>query len=122
MDFREFVRTVAARTALSRQEAAGLSRATLETLTHQLSPREAADLAFALPDELADSVRRGSTASERIGFVKLVRKVSARTGISEAEADQGVRVVLATLREAVGERQFSKAMSHLRREFSQAIA
>jgi uncharacterized protein (DUF2267 family) len=122
MDFREFVRTVATRTDLSRQEAAGLSYATLETLAHQLSARDALDLTLALPEELADSVRRGSRICERISFTQLVRKVSARTGISEAEADKGVRVVLSTFREAVGEEEFNKAMSHLRREFSQAIA
>lgn len=37
MDEQEFVRTVAERTGLSKQEAADLTWATLETLAHRLS-------------------------------------------------------------------------------------
>ncbi|MFJ5219303.1 DUF2267 domain-containing protein [Streptomyces sp. NPDC088354] len=49
------------RTGLSRQEAADLTWATLETLAHGLSPGEARDLNTELPEGLAEAVRTGTT-------------------------------------------------------------
>jgi uncharacterized protein (DUF2267 family) len=121
MDFREFVQAVATRTNLSREEAADLSRATLEFLAHMLSSGQARDLAHELPDELKEPVRRGAEARERLDFQEAVRRVHGRTGLSESESDRGIRAVLTTLREAVSEPEFNNAMSQIGHEFLQVI-
>ncbi|MFF1705027.1 DUF2267 domain-containing protein [Streptomyces sp. NPDC058252] len=112
MDEKEFLRTVAERTGLSRQEAADLTWATLETLTHRLSPGEAKDLITELPEGLAEAVRRGTKDHiERFGLHDSVRRVAERTMLKEEEADRGVRTVLAVLREAISEKEFNDLMS-----------
>ncbi|MFE0356088.1 DUF2267 domain-containing protein [Streptomyces nigra] len=122
MDEREFVRTVAERTGLGREEAADLARATLETLAHRLSPGEARDLVTELPEGLADAVRRGTTDRiERFGHTDSVQRVAQRTMLKEEEADRGVRTVLAVLREAISEKEFTDLMSQLGTDFSQAV-
>ncbi|MFF3636870.1 DUF2267 domain-containing protein [Streptomyces sp. NPDC002250] len=122
MDEQDFVRTVAERTGLSRQEAADLTRATLETLAHRLSAGEARDLITELPEGLAEAVRRGATDRiERFGHQDGVRRVAERTMLKEEEADRGVRTVLAVLREAISEKEFNDLMSQLGTDFSQAI-
>ncbi|MGW5329348.1 DUF2267 domain-containing protein [Streptomyces sp. NPDC004014] len=122
MDEQEFVRIVAERTGLSRQEAADLTRATLETLAHRLSAGEARDLITELPEGLADAVRRGTTDRvERFGHPESVQRVAERTMLKEEEADRGVRTVLAVLREAISEKEFDDLMSQLGKDFSQAL-
>ncbi|MEU8983424.1 DUF2267 domain-containing protein [Streptomyces sp. NPDC048309] len=122
MDEKEFLRTVAERTGLSRQEAADLTWATLETLAHRLSPGEARDLITELPEGLAEAVRRGTKDHiERFGHHDSVRRVAERTMLKEEEADRGVRTVLAVLREAISEKEFNDLMSQLGTDFSQAL-
>ncbi|MEU8716127.1 MULTISPECIES: DUF2267 domain-containing protein [unclassified Streptomyces] len=122
MDEQEFVRTVARRTGLGRQEAADVTRATLETLAHRLSPGEARDLVAELPEGLAEAVRRGTTdRTERFGHDDGVRRVAERTMLKVEEADRGVRTVLAVLREAISEKEFNDLMSQLGTDFSRAL-
>ncbi|WP_458248417.1 DUF2267 domain-containing protein [Streptomyces sp. MAI_2237] len=122
MDEQAFIRTVAERTGLSRQEAADLTRATLETLAHRLSSGEARHLITELPQGLAEAVRQGATDRiERFGHADTVRRVAERTMLKEEEADRGVRYVLAVLREAVSEKEFNDLMSQLGTDFSQAV-
>ncbi|MFD4569866.1 DUF2267 domain-containing protein [Streptomyces sp. NPDC058467] len=122
IDEKQFVRTVAERTALSRQEAADLTWATLETLTHRMSPGEGRDLITELPEGLAEAVRRGTTdLIERFGHHDSVRRVAERTMLKEEEADRGVRTVLAVLREAISEKEFNDLMSQLGTDFSQVL-
>ncbi|MGW3094404.1 DUF2267 domain-containing protein [Streptomyces sp. NPDC001102] len=122
MDERAFVRTVAERTGLSRQEAADLTRATLETLAHRLSSGEARDLMTELPEGLAEAVRRGTTDRiERFGHHDSVLRVAERTMLKEEEAERGVRTVLTVLREAISEKEFNDLMSQLGTDFSQVV-
>jgi uncharacterized protein (DUF2267 family) len=118
MDDREFFQAVADRTQLSRQEAADLTRATLETLAHRLSDGEARDLARELPEPLRESLDRGRGEMEHFDPDESVRRVRMRTGVSEEEAGRGVRAVLGTLREAVSQQEFDNAMSQLGSEFA----
>ncbi|MGW5441810.1 DUF2267 domain-containing protein [Streptomyces asiaticus] len=118
MDDREFFQTVADRSRLSRQEAADVTRATLETLAARLSAGEARDLAQELPGQLRESLRRGPEEMEVFDPEESVRRVHERTGLSEPEADRGVRAVLATLREAVSAEEYGHAMSQLGSEFA----
>lgn len=118
MDDREFFQTVADRTHLSRQEAADVTRATLETLAARLSAGEARELAEELPGHLRESLRRGPGEMEIFDPEESVRRVHMRTGLSEPEADRGVRAVLATLREAVSAEEYGHAMSQMGGEFA----
>ncbi|MEV6129915.1 DUF2267 domain-containing protein [Streptomyces violaceusniger] len=118
MDDREFFRTVADRTQLSRQEAADVTRATLETVAARLSAGEARDLALELPEHLREYLQRGEGDIEIFDPDESIRRVHERTGLSEPEADRGVRAVLATLREAVSAEEYDHAMSQLGSEFA----
>ncbi|KAB1990664.1 MULTISPECIES: DUF2267 domain-containing protein [Streptomyces] len=122
MEEREFVRAVSERTGLSRQESADLTRATLETLAHRLSGGEDRALALKLPEGLAESVRRGATSAiEVFGYDEAVRRVAERNVLKKEEADSGVRAVLVTLREAVGEKEFGNAMAQLGTDFARPV-
>ncbi|MEU6098307.1 DUF2267 domain-containing protein [Streptomyces sp. NPDC047079] len=123
MEEKDFIRAVSERTGLTRQEAADLTRATLETLAHRLSSGEARDLITELPEGLAESVRRGATERiEHIDFEETVRRVAERNMLKQEEADRGVRAVLAELREAVSDKEFGDLMSQLGADFAQAAA
>jgi uncharacterized protein (DUF2267 family) len=122
MDEKEFIRTVSERTGLTRQEAADLTRATLETLTHRLSTVDARDLEAELPEGLAESVHRGTTARiEHFGWEDTVLRVAERNMLKEDEVDRGIRAVLVVLREAVAEKEFTHLMSQLGAEFSRTL-
>ena len=56
MEAKEFTPTVAERSALSREEAADLTRATLGTLADRLSAGEGCHLARQLPEPLNESL------------------------------------------------------------------
>ncbi|WP_344978330.1 DUF2267 domain-containing protein [Streptosporangium fragile] len=112
------MRAVAERSALSREEAADLVRATLDTLGSRLSAREAKNLAARLPESLRDSLHI-QEKGEHFGLHDFVRKVSKRTGLTMREATAGVRAVLTTLREAVDDEAFAHAMSQLPGEFQE---
>lgn len=113
MDEREFFQAVADRARLSRQEAADLTRATLETLALRLTDGEARDLARELPEPLREALLRGQGEVRLFEPEESVHRVRGRTGLSGAEADRGVRAVLRTLREAISREEFDHAMSQL---------
>ena len=52
---------------------------------------------------------------------EFVRTVAERTMLKEEEADRGVRTVLAVLREAISEKEFTDLMSQLGTDFSRAV-
>lgn len=120
VDYREFVQAVEARAALSREESADVTRATLEALSRLLSEVASRDLALQVPEELRDPLRQGMDPHARRSLRDTVRNVSKRTGLSEAEADRGIRAALATLREAAGA-EYDKAMSQLGKEFTSVV-
>jgi uncharacterized protein (DUF2267 family) len=117
MDAREFYRDVADRTMLSREEAADLTHAALETLSMRVSAGEVRDLNRQLPEHLANSVRWNSKGPERFDLNQLIQRVSRRTGLNESETVAGVRAVLLTLSDAIDRKEFKDFMSHLPGEF-----
>jgi uncharacterized protein (DUF2267 family) len=118
---REFFRSVAQRAGLSREEAADLTRATLETLADRVSGGEARDLAAELPEPLAQPLRSGDEAAKRFDLEEFVRRVSERTGLTAAETTSGIRAVLVTLREVVGSDEFTQVMAQLSKDFRTLI-
>jgi uncharacterized protein (DUF2267 family) len=117
VETREFFRTVAERSALSREEAADLTRATLQALGERLSATEVHHLALQLPDELTDSFGTPKEAADNFGFDEFIRRVSEHTGLTVRDTTEGVRAVLTTLHESLGDEQFNHVTAQLPSEF-----
>jgi uncharacterized protein (DUF2267 family) len=113
VEAKELIRTVAERSALSREEAADLTRATLGTLAHRLSAGEARHLAMRLPEPLNDALGIRTAAAEKFGLDEFIRRVSDHTGLTVQETTDGVRAVLTTLHDALGDEQFDHVMAQL---------
>jgi uncharacterized protein (DUF2267 family) len=110
---KEFIQTVAERSALSREEAADLSRATLRTLADRLSGGEVRHLALQLPEPLNESLGTRTAAAEKFGLDEFIRRVSEHTGLTIRETTDGVRAVFTTLQEDLGDEQFDHVMAQL---------
>lgn len=110
---KEFFRTVAERSALSREEAADLTRATLGALGERLSATEARHLALRLPEPLGESLGASTGSAEKFGLEEFIRRVSEHTGLTVRETTDGVRAVLTTLHEVVGDEQFDHVLAQL---------
>ena len=118
MDERAFFRTVAEHSGLSREEAADLTRASLEALARRLSSGAVRDLVPYLPDGLDAAVRgvKGKP-TKRYGLDDAEEQVAERTGLTLDEVHAGFREVLHTLREVVPGEQFERAIDQLPGEF-----
>ncbi len=122
MDEREFFRSMAERTGLSREEAADLTRATLQALAQRLSEGTVRELVLHLPDRLGDEVRgaRGKP-SRRSGLADAEEQISDRTGLRRDEVHAGFAAVLATMREAMSTDVLDKALTQLPGEFRDLV-
>jgi len=122
VDEREFFRSVAERTGLSREEAADLTRATLQAIAQRLSEGTVRELVLHLPDRLADEVRgtRGKP-SRRCGLAEAEKQVSDRTGLRLDEVHAGFAAVLTTLREATSADVVDRALTQLPSEFRDLV-
>ena len=122
MDERDFFRSIAERTGLSREEAADLTRATLQALAQRLSEGTVRELALHLPDRLADEVRgvRGKP-SRRCELAEAEKQISDRTGLRRDEVHAAFAAVLATMREATSTSVLDKALSQLPSEFRDLV-
>ncbi|SCF15761.1 Uncharacterized conserved protein, DUF2267 family [Micromonospora viridifaciens] len=123
MEYQDFINAVAMRAKVSTDEAATLTGATLAVLADRISAGQAEDLAYQLPDELADHLRTplGRERATSFGFEEFVRRVGDRPNVDRAHADAGVRAVLTTLREAVTRDEFENAANQLSKDFWQVI-
>ncbi|WP_322438749.1 DUF2267 domain-containing protein [Micromonospora sicca] len=127
MEYQDFINAVATRAKVSTDQAAALTRATLETLADRISAGQAEDLAYQLPEGLDDPLRkppplrgRGEHAKS-LGLEEFVDRVAARPAVDRALARAGVRAVLTTLREAVSRDEFENAVAQLSKDFWQVI-
>jgi uncharacterized protein (DUF2267 family) len=112
MDEKQIFRAVAERATLSVEEAADLTRATLDVLAYRLSSGEARHLAAQLPEAL----RAYLPVQERISAFdaqEFVRRIKDRTGLNLVEVERGVRAVLSTLNETVDDDVFARAMGQV---------
>jgi uncharacterized protein (DUF2267 family)/ribosome-associated translation inhibitor RaiA len=117
----EFVRLVAAHGGLDADTARRAADAVLDALGERLSSGEVEDLAALLSDELARALRRGSARSKDairpLSLVEFERRISDHESVAPDEARRHARAVLAALRDAVGEKEFSDALAQLPDEF-----
>ncbi|MET8307312.1 DUF2267 domain-containing protein [Micromonospora sp. NPDC005173] len=125
MEYQDFINAVATRAKVSTDQAATLSRATLETLADRISAGQAENLAYQLPGGLDDPLRnpppRRGEHAKSFGLDEFVRRVADHPAIDRALAAAGVGAVLTTLREAVSRDQFEDALAQLPKEFRQVI-
>jgi uncharacterized protein (DUF2267 family) len=117
----EFIGGVAERANVSTDEAAALTRATLQTLADRISGGEAEDVAAALPEPLQSLLLppRAKNA-ERFGLEEFVRRVSERAGVDAALGREGARAVFTTVRETT-DGEFGDVMLQLPREFEELV-
>ncbi|MFE9655489.1 DUF2267 domain-containing protein [Micromonospora sp. NPDC006431] len=123
MEYQDFINAVATRAKVSTDQAATLTGATLEILADRISAGQAEDIAYQLPDELADHLSRplGRERATSFGFEEFLRRVGDRPDVDRALAGAVVPAVLTTLREAVSREEFENAMAQLSKEFWQVI-
>jgi uncharacterized protein (DUF2267 family) len=118
----EFLRRVADRAGLRREEARAASEAVLETLAERISRGEVDDLIGELPVELHDPLRRGDElsngAARPMSLEQFVGRVAEREGVTPAQAQAHARAVFATLREAVSQKEFLDVTAQLPRDYA----
>jgi len=119
MDYDTFVREVAQRAGLPRDQASVLTRATLQTLAERLTGGEADDVAAQLPMQMKEWLLSHATpAAEKFGVDEFVRRVSDKANVTPEDARRGARAVFVTLRAAATAGEFNDVMSQLPKEFS----
>jgi uncharacterized protein (DUF2267 family) len=117
----EFIGGVAERAGVSTDDAEALTHATLQTLADRISGGEAEDVAAGLPDVLQSlMLPPRAKQAERFGLDEFLRRVSDRAGVPAAQARDGARAVLTTVRETV-EGEFEDVMMQLPREFEELV-
>ncbi|SFL53848.1 DUF2267 domain-containing protein [Geodermatophilus ruber] len=122
MDDRTFYAAVAERTGLSKEEAADLTRATLEMLAGQISSGEVDKLATVLPDWIVATIPRHDKSAHPMALNDFIRQLSQRTGLREDETRRGVGAVLAVLRESIDPTHLDHALSLLPKDYRQLAA
>ena len=111
------------RTRLSREESADVTRAVVEGLADQLSEGEARRLATDLPGLEAQfqARRRRRKEAHPVRLHDFIRQVSERTGLTDEDARAGAGAVLAALREALSEEQYSHLIGQLPSEYPRLV-
>jgi uncharacterized protein (DUF2267 family) len=122
VDKRTFQAAVAERAGLSKEEAADLTRATLEALAGQISGGEVQQLAVTLPDWLEPNLPRHDGRARPKPLTEFVRELSQRTGLKEDETLRGVRAVLRVLREAIDPTHLDHALALLPKDYRELEA
>lgn len=117
MEYDAFLAKAAERSGVSPDVAETLTRATFEVLADRISGGEAQDLAEPLPEPLKSWLRTDEEIAKGYGPNSFVRRVADRAEVPHELAEAGIRAVLATLREAVGDQEFRDATAQLPREY-----
>ncbi|SBT39436.1 DUF2267 domain-containing protein [Micromonospora auratinigra] len=114
-----FLDQVAQRTRTSPQQAAELTRATLETLAERLTGGEVLDLAAQLPKPLQLILKPhpATEAADRFGAAEFVARVGRRAGVDENVARDAIRAVFTTLRGAIAGGEFDDVVVQLPRDY-----
>lgn len=126
MNYSEFVDTVATRAQMPSEEAAIVTRATLETLTDRVTAGQARGIAGQLPTELRQHLHKTTSATdaqiaESFGLDEFVKRVSRRAGVDNAAANAGARAVLTTIGETVSSDELEGLASQLPKEFWELV-
>jgi uncharacterized protein (DUF2267 family) len=122
VDEKTFYATVAERAALSKEEGADLTRATLEEIAGQLPGGEIERLAAALPDWLDRHLPRHRGPARPRAFADVLDRLATRTGLKKEEVQRGVQAVLTTLRAAADPTHLEHALALLPQDYRRLAA
>ena len=121
-----FLQSVADRVGLWEDDARRATDAVLETLAERIAGGEVDDLIARLPVELHEPLRRGRERTggkaSRMSLEEFEVRVAEREGGDVANVRNHVRAVLTTLRDAIGEDDFSDIRVQLPREYDAVLA
>ena len=102
------------------------TEAVLETLAERLDEGEVEDLLARLPVGLHVALWRGlrgaGDKAEQMTLDEFLARIGDREGVTREEARDHARAVFATLRELVGEQEFSEVVAELPPEYAEALA
>jgi uncharacterized protein (DUF2267 family) len=117
----EFLRRVADRAGLDQKQALAVIEATLETLAERIVGGEVDDLAKQLPREFRPALERGRERSGGLGRAmsldEFLTLVAERAGLPLDQARTGAGAVLATIHDAVTDKEFRDLVSQLPRSY-----
>lgn len=117
-----FVQRVADRAGISSEQARGAIDAVLKTLAERIAGGEVEDLISRLPVELHEPLQDGNAASNGaarpMSLDEFLRRIAQREGVTPDAAREHARAVFATLREAVGEKEFLDVSAQLPLEYA----
>jgi uncharacterized protein (DUF2267 family) len=126
LPFDEFVTSVADRARVDRQRAQRATEAVLEVLATRITGGQVADLEVLLPAELRPPLERGRTRTggraRPLSLTAFLREVAELEGVDRGQAAEHARAVFATLREAVGDKEFSDTTAQLPGEYRTLLA
>jgi uncharacterized protein (DUF2267 family) len=118
---REFLRRVADRTGLDEQRALVVTEAVLETLAERIVGGEVDDLAKQLPRDFRPALERGKERSGGLGRAmsldEFLALAAERAGSTVDETREYAGAVLATIRDAVTDKEFRDLVSQLPRSY-----
>jgi uncharacterized protein (DUF2267 family) len=121
LSFDEFLERVAGRTGLDRARAQRAAEAVLQVLASRITGGQIDDLESQLPVELRPALERGrgrtGGRARPMSLEAFVGAIAKLEGVSRSEAAQHARATLATLREAVGEKEWSDTTAQLPGEY-----
>jgi uncharacterized protein (DUF2267 family) len=118
VNYETFIDRVGRRVGVPAEQAEILTRTALETLTDRLTAGEAMDLAAQLPKKLQVPLRPHQETAERFSLAEFTRRMGERAGVNQAVAENGIRAVFATLREAVSGGEFDDVLAQLPPDFA----
>jgi uncharacterized protein (DUF2267 family) len=117
VNYDEFVSNVSVRADVSFEKAQALTRATSEALADRISGGEARQLAELLPEPLNQWLSSGDEIAQRFPLHSFVVRVAEQAGLDEDDAELGIRAVVTTLREAVGDKELRDATAQLPKSY-----
>ncbi len=118
MPAREFLRRVAVRANLAEKEAEGTTEVVLELVGEVVASGQVDDLIEHLDKDLRPPLHRGKQGNvtgdaHPIPLDEFLDRLSGRLGVGFVEARRLARAVFPTLREAVGDKEFTDTTSQL---------
>jgi uncharacterized protein (DUF2267 family) len=126
MRFEDFIDRVARRAGVEPSDATRATRAVLEALGERISKGQVEDLAARLAAEVEQALKRGNArskgAARPLSYDEFVRLIADREGVTPEDAKEHARAVLATLREAAGEKEFSDTVAQLPKDYLPLLA
>lgn len=121
-----FVELVSERSELDRAQAERATTAVLETLAERIAGGEVRDLISRLPARFHEPLKEGDAhtggKAVPISLEGFVARVAEREGVDELQARDHARAVLATLREVVGDDEWTDVTVELPREYDPVLA